>query len=243
MVEKLLRSHSSVRKYKDYTLTKEEVIALVETAQHAASSHFVQAYSIIWVTDAEKKEELGRLSKNPKQFETAGAALLLCADFHRLQAAGKLHNTEIVIDTTENVLVGAVDVALFAQNLVIAAESKGYGICFIGGVRNAPKEISQLVDLPEGVFPLFAITLGVPDQQNEVKPRLPVAAVLHENSYDSAKYESLLTEYDHTMEEYYANRGSNQKVANWTQQMAEFLESPRRPHIREFLASKGFHLK
>lgn len=243
MVEKLLRSHASVRKYKDYTLTKEEVFALVETAQHAASSHFVQAYSVIWVTDAAKKEELGRLSQNPKQFETAGAALLLCADFHRLQAAGKLHNTEIVIDTTENVLVGAVDVALFAQNLVIAAESKGFRICFIGGVRNAPTEISQLVDLPEGVFPLFAITLGVPDQQNEVKPRLPVAAVLHENSYDSAKYESLLTEYDHTMEEYYANRGSNQKTANWTEQMAEFLESPRRPHIREFLASKGFHLK
>ena len=110
-------------------------------------------------------------------------------------------------------------------------------------MRNAPAEISQLVDLPEGVFPLFAITLGVPDQQNEVKPRLPVAAILHENNYDSAKYESLLTEYDHTMEEYYASRGSNQKVANWTQQMAEYLKSPRRPHMADFLASKGFHLK
>ncbi|TQR17300.1 oxygen-insensitive NADPH nitroreductase [Psychrobacillus soli] len=243
MVEKLLRSHASVRKYKDYTLTKEEVSALVETAQSAASSHFVQAYSVIWVTDTAKKEELGRLSQNPKQFETAGAALLLCADFHRLQVAGRLHDTEIKIDTIENALVGAVDVALFAQNLVIAAESKGFGICFIGGVRNAPAEISQLVDLPEGVFPLFAITLGVPDQQNEVKPRLPVAAILHENGYDSAKYESLLKEYDQTMEEYYASRGSNQKVANWTEQMAEYLEKPRRLHMAEFLASKGFHLK
>ena len=77
MVQELLRKHSSVRKYKDYMLTKEEVSELVETAQHAASSHFVQAYSVIWVNDKQKKEELGRLSKNPKQFETAGAALLL----------------------------------------------------------------------------------------------------------------------------------------------------------------------
>lgn len=243
MVEKLLRAHASVRKYKDYTLSKEEVTELIETAQHAASSHFVQAYSVIWVTDAEKKEELGKLSKNPHQFETAGAAFLLCADFNRLQAAGNLHNTKIEIDTTENVLVGTVDVALFAQNLVIASESKGYGICFIGGVRNNPAEISQLFDLPEGVFPLFAITLGVPDQQNEVKPRLPVAAVLHENKYNSKKYESLLKEYDHTMEEYYESRGTNPKVTNWTSQMAEFLEKPRRPHMAEFLASKGFHLK
>ena len=80
MVEKLLRSHASVRKYKDYTLSKEEVYELIETAQHAASSHFVQAYSVIWITDEVKKEELGRLSRNPQQFETAGAAFLLCAD-------------------------------------------------------------------------------------------------------------------------------------------------------------------
>ena len=42
---------------------------------------------------------------------------------------------------------------------------------------------------------------------------------------------------------YYESRGSNQKVANWTKQMADFLETPRRPHMAEFLASKGFHFK
>lgn len=243
MVKELLRAHASVRKYKDYQLSREEVAELIETAQHAASSHFVQAYSVIWVSDEEKREELGRLSKNPTQFATAGAALLMCADFKRLQAAGKIHEKEITIDTVENVIVGTVDVALFAQNLVIAAEDKGYGICYIGGVRNALDEISALFHLPEGVIPLFAVTLGVPDQQNEVKPRLPVEAILHENDYNSDKYEELLREYDETMKEYYLSRGSNQKVSTWTSQMADFLEGPRRPHLRDFLASKGFHLK
>ena len=243
MIQELLRKHTSVRKYKDYRLTKEEVYELVETAQHAASSHFVQAYSVIWVSDEKKKEQLGKLSGNPIQFETAGAALLLCADFHRLQVAGKLQQTEIDIDSTENVLVGAVDVALFAQNLVIAAEAKGFGICYIGGIRNEPAAISILVDLPNGVFPLFAITIGVPDQQNEVKPRLPIEAVLHENNYNSTKYEELLPEYDQTMEDYYSSRESNQKTANWTKTMADYLEKPRRTHMADFLASKGFHLK
>ena len=100
-----------------------------------------------------------------------------------------------------------------------------------------------MFELPTGVFPLFAITLGIPDQQNEVKPRLPVTAVLHENNYNSAKYEVLLPEYDQTMEDYYKSRGSNQKTANWTKSMAEVLETPRRPHMAEFLASKGFTLK
>lgn len=243
MVKDLLRAHASVRKYKDYQLSREEVAELIETAQHAASSHFVQAYSVIWVSDEEKKEELGRLSKNATQFATAGAALLMCADFNRLQAAGKIQEKEITIDTVENVIVGTVDVALFSQNLVIAAEEKGYGICYIGGVRNALDEISALFNLPEAVFPLFAVTLGVPDQQNEVKPRLPVEAILHENDYNSDKYEELLREYDETMKQYYLSRGSNQKVSTWTSQMADFLESPRRPHLRDFLASKGFNLK
>ena len=81
------------------------------------------------------------------------------------------------------------DVALFAQNVAIAAESKGYGICYIGGVRNAPEEISELLSLPKGVAPLFAMTIGVPDEANEVKPRLPVEAIIHENSYDADKYD------------------------------------------------------
>lgn len=56
MVKELLRAHASVRKYKDYKLPREEVVELIETAQHAASSHFVQAYSVIWVSDEEKKK-------------------------------------------------------------------------------------------------------------------------------------------------------------------------------------------
>ena len=126
-------------------------------------------------------------------------------------------------DSAENVLVGVADAALFAQNFVIAAESEGYGICYIGGARTNPQEISELFNLPEYVFPLFAMTIGKPTKCNETKPRLPVAAVLHENSYDTEQYETLLDKYDATMEAYYASRSSNQKMANWTKQMADFL--------------------
>lgn len=242
-VKELLRSHTSVRKYTGEEISKETVIDLIETAQMAASSHFVQAYSVIWVTDEEKKKKLGELSNNDFQFKTAGASFLFCVDFKRLEVAGKKHGVEIVVDSAENVLVGVADVAIFAQNFVIAAEGEGYGICYIGGARNNPKEISELFDLPEHVFPLFAMTIGKPTKRNETKPRLPVEAILHENAYDADRYDELLDEYDVTMEKYYASRSSNQKMANWTKQMADFLIEQRRPHIKEFLASKGFTWK
>lgn len=243
MVKDLLRSHSSVRKYTGEEIPKEVVRDLIETAQMAATSHFIQAYSVIWVSDADKKKKLGELSNNEFQFKTAGASFLFCVDFKRLEAAGKKQGVEIVADSAENLLAGIADVALFAQNFVIAAESEGYGICYIGGARNNPADISELFNLPEHVFPMFAMTIGKPTKRNETKPRLPLDAVLHENSYDEEKYDTLLDEYDATLEEYYQHRSSNQKMSNWTKQMADFLVEQRRPFIKDFLASKGFTWK
>ncbi|MFS0577402.1 oxygen-insensitive NADPH nitroreductase [Sporosarcina sp. 179-K 3D1 HS] len=240
MVIELLTSHASVRKYKDVQISKEAVHELIRAGQHAASSHFVQAYSVIHVTDEEKRKKLAELTKNPKQFSTAGAALVFCTDYCRLEKAAALAGKEIEYAYAENMLVGAIDVALFAQNVVIAAESKGYGICYIGGVRNAPQEISELLELPAGVAPLFAVTIGVPDEANEVKPRLPVEAIIHENAYDAGKYDELLPAYDETMNEYYQHRGSNQKDVKWSNQMADFLSTPRRTYMKGFLEKRGF---
>lgn len=240
MVIDLLTAHASVRKYKDSPLSNENVVELIRAGQHAASSHFVQAYSVIHVTDVDKREKLAELAKNPQQILSAGAVLVFCMDFHRLQQAASLLGKEIDFSHAENVLVGAIDVALFAQNVAIAAESKGYGICYIGGVRNAPEEVSTLFNLPTGVAPMFAMTIGVPDEANEVKPRLPVEAILHENNYDAHKYEDIIPVYDEIMNDYYLSRGSNRKDAAWSDAMAKFLGSPQRTHMKAFLDKQGF---
>lgn len=239
----LLTSHASVRKYKDEPISKETVYELVNAGQHAASSHFVQSYSIVHVTDDQTKEQLAELSKNKVQILGAGAVLVFCSDYRRLEKAAELHDESVEYGYAENTLVGAIDVALCAQNIAIASESKGYGICYIGGVRNAPDEISDLLKLPKGVMPLFAMTIGVPAQENDVKPRLPIEAVLHENEYDDSKYDELLPQYDETMKAYYSQRSSNRKVSTWTEQMTDFLKSPKRTYMGESLARQGYNNK
>jgi hypothetical protein len=241
MIIDLLTAHSSVRKYKDIPLTTEEVHELINAGQHAATSHFVQAYSVIHVTDKAKRLKLAELAKNPTQILSAGAVLLCCTDYARLEKAASLIGETIDYSNAESLLVGAIDVALFAQNVAIAAESKGYGICYIGGVRNAPQEISDLFGLPNGVAPMFAMTIGVPDESHEVKPRLPVKAIIHENSYKIEKYDEILPAYDKQLNAYYASRSSNRKDATWSGDMATFLSTPRRTHMKAFLESKGFY--
>jgi len=240
MVIELLTAHASVRKYKDIVLSKEVVHELIHAGQHAATSHFVQAYSVIYVTDGEKRKKLAELTKNPRQILSAGAVLVFCADYCRLKKAANLVGKDIDFSFAENLLVGSIDVALFAQNVAIAAESKGYGICYIGGVRNAPEEISELLSLPKGVVPMFAMTIGVPDEANGVKPRLPVDAIIHENGYDADKYDEIIPAYDETMNDYYLSRGSNRKDAAWSDSMADFLGAPKRTHMKDFLKKQGF---
>lgn len=235
-----LKSHVSVRKYTDEPVTDGQLHDLIEAAQGAASSHFVQAYSIVDVTNADKRDKLAELSKNPVQIKGAARALVFCADLKRLDYAAKKHGKTVEAGTAENFMVAVIDTALFAQNFVIAAESKGYGICYIGGVRNNPGPISELLNLPEHVIPLFGLTFGVPAERNEVKPRLPVQAVLHTNEYDEAKYETILDEYDDVIRTYYARRSTNNKSAGWTEGMADYLSQPRRACMLDFVQGKGF---
>src|SRR5699024_10961551 len=126
----LLKSHASVRKYKDEPISDEEFHELLHAAQHAATSNFVQAYSVIQVKDEDKKKELGKLSNNETQFNGAALSLVFCADLNRLNKATQLNDKEIEAGGLEAFIVSVVDASLLAQNFVIAAESKGYGICY-----------------------------------------------------------------------------------------------------------------
>lgn len=236
----LLKSHTSVRDYTDEPISDETFYDMIEAAQHAASSNFVQAYSVIRVRDEKKKELLGKLSKNERQYNSAPLALLFCADLRRLEVAVERRGEKVELGSTEDFIVATIDTAIFAQNFVIAAEAKGYGICYIGGVRNNPHEISELFGLPNKVIPLFGMTVGKPAKQNEVKPRLPLKAIVHDDTYNKEKFTSLLEKYDETMNTYYKKRTNNKKDITWTDTVAKLLSQKRREHMREFVQAKGF---
>ncbi|MFD2639095.1 oxygen-insensitive NADPH nitroreductase [Piscibacillus salipiscarius] len=241
-VTQLLKKHTSIRLYKEDQVPSEHLHEMIEAAQHSASSNFVQAYSIVRVTDADKIEALADLSNNPKQINSAPVVLLFCADLKRLEYACQKQGVELTTEGLENFIVGTTDTSLFAQNFVVAAESMGYGICYIGGVRNNPKQISELVNLPDKVYPVFGMTVGVPDEEHEVKPRLPVEAILHKNEYDESKYEEIIKNYDETMSHYYQSRSANKRQITWSETMAKMMGQPRRKHMREFVESQQFDL-
>ena len=143
---------------------------------------------------------------------------------------------------TEHFIIVTVDVALFAQNVVVAAESEGLGICYIGGLRNDPKQVSDLLALPENVYPVFGLCLGYPNQNPECKPRLPLDAVLMEEHYQPVN-KALMTQYDDAMRAYYQRRTGGKLDQLWSWEMSALLGKESRPHMKAFLEKKGFKMR
>jgi hypothetical protein len=145
----------------------------------------------------------------------------------------------------EQFVTTTVDAALLAQNVLLAAESLGLGGVFIGGIRNDPQTVCDLLVIPDQVYPVFGMCLGWPAHDPPPKPRLPVEAVLLFMDRYPAKprSRSALEDYDRTTNHYFLNRDSNLKDETWSRQMADFMGKVIRPHMKAFLEKKGFFLK
>ena len=239
----LLKSHRSIRKFKDQQIPRELFEELIRAGQSAATSSHVQAYTLIHVVNPESRARLAELAGGQPYVESASDFLMFCADMKRSTEAAERSGAEVTRGMTEQLLVASVDVALMAQNVVVAAESEGLGICYIGGIRNNPQEVSEILKLPEHVYPVFGLCLGYPDQDPEVKPRLPLASILKQDVYDDSDDETLVAEFDDTMARYYRERTGGNKNTNWSEQLKPLFTSKLRAHMKEFLNKRGFGIK
>lgn len=143
---------------------------------------------------------------------------------------------------TEHGLAAVVDLALMAQNVLIAAESVGLGGVYIGGLRNDPETVAQQLRLPELVIPLFGLCLGWPAEAPDIKPRQPLDLVLHQDVYRDPE-PGPMAEYDRIMADYYAARGNNARRGDWSETAAKATQGKKREHMLGFLQKRGFFLR
>lgn len=238
-IQQLQLKHGSVRRFLPRPLDPGLLESLIRCGQAAASSSFIQAYSVIRVTRPEARAAIAKAAGGQRWIEQAPEFLVFCADLHRLNEACERTGLGELEGYAEHGLATVVDVSLMAQNVLLAAESQGLGGVFIGGIRNEPQVMVEQLALPKRVVPLFGICLGWPNEENQVKPRMPVGFVLHQDVYQEVSAERIAL-YDETMASYYASRGSNIKLSGWSTAAATAMQGKKREHMREFLRQQGF---
>jgi len=240
----LMASHRSVRRFEDTEIADQDLGEAVAAAQMASTSSYIQAYSCLSVKSPDERAQLAQLCGGQRQVEEAGAFLVIMADVRRHALIAKRAGRGLARNL-EAFLLGVIDASLFAQNLALALESKGYGICYIGGLRSNLPAVDKLLELPQDVFPLFGLCAGVPAELEPndpaapvSRPRLPLDAMLFNGRYPSD--ETMLAAIDRFDDEvalHYEERGK--QGHNWTGGLVRRLEKPLREELAAYYLSKG----
>ena len=237
---KTLLNHRSVRKYESKPIPPEDIRKAVECGQRASTSSNIQAYSLLHITDTQKRNTLVDLTGGQPQVAQSGAFFIVCGDLRRHLILAKRAG-ESFKPSLEAFLLATIDATLFAQNLVIAFEAMGYGICYIGGLRNSLPQVDELLNIPKGVLPLYGLCVGTPADTPDLKPRFTPETVCFENEYpDDANMLELIAEYDDRCRSYYQERTG--KKRDWSTTAARKFHQPARTDLAEYYRSKGASL-
>ena len=258
----LIESHVSVRRFQaDADVPEEHEEAFIRAAQKASTSCNLQAYSFVSIRERNTKAEIARLSGDARAVDEAPLLLMVCMDQYKLEVVAEKAGVENYQSRfVESLVMGVADASTAAQNGALAAESFGYGICYIGALRYRADEIRQILELPPKVFPLFGIAIGVPAAKNNPKPRLPLEGVWFKERYDTRAAERAIEEYDNVMAQTGVYDGrrfafgncklregaekSEQEHYGWIEHSARRISSTApadvRPQLGEMLREAGF---
>jgi nitroreductase len=231
-LETLLK-HKSIRDYLTEPLPEGAVELLVAAAQSAASSSNLQLWSVVAVTDAERKQRLAELANHQTHIAQAPLFLVWLADVSRLAHILEQENlSPQALYEFDLFLMAVLDAGLAAQNAVIAAEAQGWGTVYIGALRQQVAKVAAELQLPKGVFPVFGLCVGLAktDPGTAIKPRLPQTAILHQETYQSVYPAQAVADYDETMLAFYKQQNMNVST-NWTAHCSERIQQRQKQQL------------
>jgi len=190
-----LLNRRTIRKYSSEPVNDKLLNELLMEGCRTSTTGNMQVYSIIVTRDTNRKKELAPLHFNQSMVMEAPVILTFCADFNRFNKWCLLRKAEPGYDNFLSFMTAAIDALLVAQTVCIAAESRGLGICYLGTTTYMAHKIIEVLNLPKGVVPVTAITLGWPAEQPEQVDRLPLEAIVHNETYDDYSVERINSIY------------------------------------------------
>ena len=242
----VMMAHRSVRSFADRPLPDGLLERLVAAGQAASTSSYMQTASIVAVERPETRRKLATIAR---QDFGAGAPTILCcvADLARATRGGEATGEDLfAVPMLDNFVAACTDCAIFAQNVALAAQSCGLGICYIGNLRNEPVEIARMLGLPPRSVALFGLCLGyeagAPTGQ---RPRLPQPVVLHRETYRTDPEAALLDDYDDRVADHEEEQGRPRITWRGRHPMrfASYDYLSGREHLRAQLAALGLPLE
>ncbi|MBT7092654.1 MAG: NADPH-dependent oxidoreductase, partial [Bacteroidetes bacterium] len=187
----IILKHRSIRKYKSIEPEDEKISKILEAASRASTTGSMQVYSIVVTKDKEIRKQLWDSHFKQDMVLQAPVHLTFCADFNRFSKWCEQRSAKPGYDNYLSFLTGAIDALLAAQNAALAAEALGLGICYLGTVTWMADRFIEILKLPQLVVPVAALTIGYPDENPNLTPRLPVEGIVHQEVYSDYSPEDI----------------------------------------------------
>lgn len=180
---KTLNERRSIRKYSDREVGTELLDKLLLEAERTPTMGNLQLYSVVVTRSDEMKRRLAPAHFNQPMITDAPVVLTFCADFRRTSLWAENRKAVPGYGNFLSFINAATDALLYCQTFTNLAEEAGLGTCFLGTTVYMPQQIIDILGLPKLVMPVATITLGWPAENPPQSDRLPLEAVVHDETY------------------------------------------------------------
>lgn len=185
----------SIRKYKDREVEDALLNQLLLQAERTQTMGNLQLYSVVVTRSCTQKQKLMPAHFNQPMIKNAPVVLTFCADFRRTSIWAEHRKAKPGYNNFLSFMNAVSDTLLYCQTFCNLAEEEGLGLCYLGTTLYMPYLIIEALKLPQLVMPIATITLGWPDEMPQLTDRLPLAAIVHSETYTDYSSKSIDTYY------------------------------------------------
>ena len=248
---KALLNRRVIRKYKTGPISEQTMALLLSAAQSAPTKSNLQQYSIVIIRDPEVRSAIAELVPSMPWVKNAPVIAIFLGDVRRIRKLAEIRGHTYQNNNADTFMNAAVDAALAMQCFITAADHLGLGTCPISYVRNRIDDLAEILDLPDGVFPISGLCVGYPDDAGYVSMRLPQKVVVHQDLYNDDDLETDVKDYDDRNHKRFALTPTKQRHTDkygvlekctWSENVARQLSLPERAGFADYLKRKGINL-
>lgn len=244
-VTEILSQRSTCRRYQRERLTDSQRDDIFAAIRNTPTSFNAQNYSVIYIDDQAKKEQLYAII-GQKQIKTCAAFMVFCTDFHKIEVGAKAKGIEMpaVYNTLDGVVDGAINASLALMSALVTAESMGLGTCPIGYARTVnPTAVAEALGLPSHVMAVCGLAVGVPAEHNDLKPKQSDGLIIHHNGYEADNMAQKILDYDAIVTKYNATRSGATTDNDWVSHIADYYREMFSLNMAQKLRPLGFDIK
>ncbi|MGE0765591.1 MAG: nitroreductase family protein [Hyphomicrobiaceae bacterium] len=237
-----------VRRFNPEPMPPEVLQTLAAIALSAPSKSDLQQRDILIVEDAGLRARINDLLADQDWIPGCPHLLVFLGNNRRQRQVHEWRGHAFANDHLDAFFNAAVDAGIALQAFVFAAEAAGYGCCPISVIRNHAQEVSELLKLPDHVFPVAGLGVGVPAGPAFVSARLPLGLTVHHNRYAEAT-DAAVRGYDRRRNAIFPYRKQRNVAVfgeaedyGWSEEKARHYAVPERADFGTYVKRRGFKL-